>query len=72
MGRFAEAEKDLLEAERVVSAPTGVPAGRHQSGLKTLVQLYEAWSKADPRGEHAPSTTLWAARLQASEKSQPQ
>nr|MBP9948064.1 tetratricopeptide repeat protein [Vicinamibacteria bacterium] len=65
MKRFKEAEKELLEAERVMSAPKGVPAGRHKRCLEAVVQLYEAWNKADPRGGHAASVASWRAKLNA-------
>ena len=65
MKRFSDAEKELLEAERVMGAPKGVPAGRHKSCLEAVVQLYEAWNKADPSDAHAASVASWKAKLDA-------
>ncbi len=65
MKRFAEAEVELLEAERVMGAEKGVPAGRHKSCLEAVVQLYEAWNKADPSAGHAASAASWKAKLDA-------
>ena len=61
--RFAEAEKELLEAERVMAAPKGVPAGRHKACLEAVVQLYEAWNKADPNADRAASAASWKTKL---------
>ena len=65
MKRFEAAEKDLLEAERILGGDADVPAGRHQSSLVALGELYEGWSKADPQGGHAARATEWKAKAKA-------
>jgi len=65
MKRFADAEKELIEAERVMGAPKGVPAGRYKACLEVLVQLYEEWNRADPSGGHAVRAAAWKAKREA-------
>ena len=65
LGRFADAERELLEAERVLSSAQAVPTGRHQRCVELLVKLYEAWAAAEPGTRHEASAAKWAATLQA-------
>ena len=69
--RFEDAEKDLIEAERVMGAPKGVPAGRYQTCLVALAEFYEEWSKANPRGGHAARAAEWKAKASTHAAAEP-
>ena len=63
--RPAEAEAELLEAERVLAMVQGAPPGRHQQCVAALVGLYTEWEKSDPGNGHAASARRWQAKLPA-------
>ncbi len=48
LGRFEEAERELLEFERVVGLPRFASPGRRRQCTEALAALYEAWHKAEP------------------------
>jgi hypothetical protein len=50
--RFDEAERELLEADRVISANTNPPAVRHIPYLRALTELYTQWDQSDPGKGH--------------------
>ena len=60
--RFTEAEPELLEGERTLATAQGVPTERHRDALEALVNLYEAWEKAEP-GRGGSKALAWKERL---------
>ena len=58
MGRYAEAEEQLLEAHRVLDAAVGDDHIRTIRAVRALVDLYEAWGKPAEAAE-------WRARPHA-------
>src|SRR5262249_6174040 len=57
--RFAEAELELLEAERILATGKGVPAGRHDKCLQALIELYGAWDVAEAGKGYAAKANQW-------------
>ena len=66
--RFADAEPELLEGERVFSVAQGVPPSRRQQSLEALVELYTNWDKAEPNPGHAAKAQEWSGKLGALKK----
>jgi hypothetical protein len=64
-GRFAEAETELLAAERIFATAQGVSPKRYATCLRNLVTLYAAWEKAEPGKGHDRSARAWQAKLPA-------
>ena len=63
MKRFANAEPELIEAQRVLSSAQGAPAAQLQDCVRTLISLYEAWEVAEPQKGHAAKAAEWQAKL---------
>lgn len=61
--RYSEAEVELLEAQRAMSAAQGLAPSRLVPSLQALVDLYEAWNKADPGKEHDTKAATWRNQL---------
>ncbi|MCC6230641.1 MAG: serine/threonine protein kinase [Phycisphaerales bacterium] len=63
LGRFAEAEKPQLEARDIIGR--AMPADHPIAGemTKSLVQLYEAWDKAEPGKGHDAKAAEWRKKL---------
>jgi serine/threonine protein kinase/tetratricopeptide (TPR) repeat protein len=59
LARFEDAEKELLEANRVATTAQGVPPSKVQSGRMALVELYEDWEKAEPGKGHGSQADAW-------------
>jgi hypothetical protein len=57
--RFAEAETELLAAERVIAGAANASADRKLGAAKALVALYEAWNATAPTAERAASCATW-------------
>jgi hypothetical protein len=45
MKRFAEAERELLEAERVVKESLGTEHQRYREAIEKLIELYDRWGR---------------------------
>jgi tetratricopeptide (TPR) repeat protein len=58
-GRFADAERELIEAHRVLASAQGVTASKIESSRKALVMLYEAWETAEPGEGYGERATEW-------------
>jgi hypothetical protein len=52
MTRFDEAERELLEAERIVAASMGPHHTRTMWVVKRLADLYELWDKPERAAEY--------------------
>ena len=63
--RFAEAETELIETERVLSIAKGVPPARRKQCIEDLVKLCESWDKADPAKGHDAQAAEWKTKLDA-------
>jgi hypothetical protein len=63
LGRFQEAESELLEVESAMrqAARGGDP---YRYTVEVLVNVYEKWDRADPQGGHGTSAQVWRDRLQ--------
>ncbi|CAN5505103.1 hypothetical protein BH09PLA1_BH09PLA1_33350 [soil metagenome] len=48
LNRFTEAEQQLLDADRVLSAASGVSVNRRLSALEALQAMYVTWNAAEP------------------------
>ncbi len=59
MKLFKEAEKELTEAERVMTTVQGTTPQRRKSSAEALVSLYEAWEKAEPGAGYAAKAQEW-------------
>jgi hypothetical protein len=63
LSRFAEAEQELVGAERALEAAQGVPQSVRRKCFDALVALYAAWEQVEPgRGAAAAP---WKAKLEA-------
>jgi tetratricopeptide (TPR) repeat protein len=63
LNRFAEAEPELVEAQRVLSTAQGVPTGWYKKCVGALVALYESWDKAEPGKGYDAKAAEWKAKL---------
>src|SRR4029077_1160174 len=52
MNRFAEAEVELLEADRVLAIAQGVPPNARQQCYEALTAVYALWDTAEPGKGH--------------------
>jgi tetratricopeptide (TPR) repeat protein/tRNA A-37 threonylcarbamoyl transferase component Bud32 len=62
---FAEAEKELMEAEQVLATAQGVSAKRRREGLDALAKLYDSWQQAEPGQGHDLKAAEWKKKLEA-------
>jgi tetratricopeptide (TPR) repeat protein len=69
LGRFTEAEGELLAAESVLSSTNDAAPSDRQEFIAPLVQLYEAWHQAEPGKGHDAKAVTWKDKLAA--ESQP-
>ncbi len=71
--RFAEAEAELVEAERVfgLARPSKAPRDEYPNCLRKLVALYEAWDKDEPGKGMDAKAAMWRDRLSEPPKSEP-
>ncbi len=65
LGRFGEAETELLESERVFAAvrPPKAPRDDRPICIRYLVAPYEAWDKAEPGKGMDTKAATWKAQL---------
>jgi len=61
--RFAEAEEQLLAAERILREAQGVPAGCYEGSVKALIELYDKWHAAEPGQGYEQKAAEWRAKL---------
>ena len=59
LGRYSEAEAELLEAHEILTEVAGAGDDRTQKAVQALVDLYEAWGKPDMAEE-------WRGKLEGS------
>jgi len=69
--RFGEAEPEIIEAERIFSAPQGIPPDRYKPCVESLVTLYEAWDKAEPGKGYDAKAAEWKEKFDAMNPSPP-
>ena len=62
LDRFQEAERELLEAERVLRTAEGMPPARHRMSEEALSNLYRAWDRAEPGKGYDAKATEWRAK----------
>lgn len=65
LGRYAEAEAELLAAHRVFSAAQGVPAKHVARCAEELAKLYEAWARVSPGRGYEIRAAGWRAKAPA-------
>jgi len=64
-GKFAVAEPDLIEAEAIFDRTgTSDDTKAKRKCIQALVDLYQAWDKAEQGKGHAAQATDWAKRLE--------
>jgi tetratricopeptide (TPR) repeat protein len=63
LGRFADAQSELLEAERVLALAEVSSDLRHQRLCEAFVALYEAWEKAEPDKEFQERIKQWREQI---------
>jgi serine/threonine protein kinase/tetratricopeptide (TPR) repeat protein len=61
-GRFSEAEKVLLEADRIYATAQGVPAAQHADERRALGSLYSEWDRTAPGRGYAAKAAEWQAK----------
>jgi len=71
LGRFGEAEPELLEAERVLKTTQGGTPERRAKNAAALAGLYEAWEKAEPGKGHGEKAGAWKAAAEAAAPTKP-
>lgn len=65
MSRFAEAERELLESQKILATAQFVPPGRHRECIRMLVRMYDAWHAANPELGRATEAAAWHSKLNA-------
>ena len=64
--RYADAESELLEAQRLLAAVPNPPPPAVQllqHCIQSLAKLYDDWEIAEPGKDHAAKAAAWRARL---------
>ncbi len=61
--RYADAEAALLEAHEILVAALGAEHERTIKAIGFLVDLYDAWEKADPGKGYDAKAADWRAKL---------
>jgi hypothetical protein len=62
LGRFTDAEAELLSAESVLSQSGQRNTNTYRSLARSLAGVYDAWENADPGGGHAAKAVSWRAQ----------
>jgi tetratricopeptide (TPR) repeat protein len=65
LGRHADAEKALIEARTIVAKTMGDENPITREVTRDLVNVYEAWEKAEPGKGHAAAAAEWKGKLDA-------
>jgi tetratricopeptide (TPR) repeat protein len=63
LNRPAEAEKELLEAERILAAGEAIGPPYHGRCLQALVALYTDWNKAEPGKGYDKKADTWKTNV---------
>jgi len=63
LGRYADAEAELLEAYRVLKSTLGPQHERAIRTVRLLVTLYESWDGAEPNKAHGDNAATWRALM---------
>jgi hypothetical protein len=63
LNRPAEAEAELIEAERILAAGDAVGTPRHGQCVSALVALYSDWDKAEPGKGYDKNAAEWRTKL---------
>jgi tetratricopeptide (TPR) repeat protein len=63
LGAHAEAEAPLLEAHDLVEPAPGAATDVARDSTRALVELYDAWDRAEPGEGHDADAAEWRARL---------
>lgn len=63
LGRFAEAERELLAAQTVMSNALVESATSLTDCVRALLALYESWNEAEPGKGYDTKATSWKARF---------
>ena len=59
--RFPEAERELLEAEHVLSRAKSM---RERASVEALAAMYDGWERSDPGRGHQRQAATWRAQLE--------
>lgn len=63
--RYAAAESEFIEAERVMSTAQGIPKGKRKECIEWLIAMYAEWNKAEPGKGHDLLAAEWKTRIEA-------
>ena len=63
VGRFEEAEPLLLESYPIIESAKEAPPKRKGEALQRIIDLYDAWGKAEPDKGHDAKAAEWQAKL---------
>jgi len=63
LNRFAEAETELLDAERILGGGKVVPPGRYNQVIEALVALYTKWDESDAGKGYDARAQEWKSKL---------
>jgi len=66
--RWAEAEKELLEARETFARGVGISFPYAQRNLEALAGLHDSWEKAQPGKGHATQAARWRSELEAAKR----
>src|SRR5262249_56308422 len=58
--RYPEAERELLEAERMLSRDKST---RQRACVEALAGMYEGWNRSEPGRGHEAQAATWRAQL---------
>jgi tetratricopeptide (TPR) repeat protein len=72
LNRFAEAQTELIEAERALAMGEGASPGWHNRSIDALSKLYAAWDKAEAGKGYDAKAHQWQARLPTTRPTTPQ
>ncbi len=72
LSRFADAEPELVESERVLAKARGAPPGRHKQCLGAIITLYESWDRAEPGKGYDAKAAEWKSKLAAANAPPPE
>jgi hypothetical protein len=59
--RYPEAERELLEAEHVLSRAKST---RLRASVEALAAMYDSWERSEPRRGHQRQAATWRAQLE--------
>lgn len=61
--RYADAERQLLEAQEFLRTRQELMPGAYLECLRRLIRLYETWNEAEPTSARVAAAEEWQARL---------